>query len=44
VVKENSWLSKTIVGWNSVIGRWCRVEGVTVFGENVKVRDELYVN
>lgn len=34
-VRENSWVSETIVGWQSQIGRWVRVEGVTVFGEDV---------
>lgn len=43
-VRENSWISETIVGWHSQIGRWVRIEGVTVFGEDVQIKDEIYIN
>lgn len=26
-IKDNSWLSSTIIGWHSTIGRWARLEG-----------------
>ena len=35
VIGENSWISDTILGWSSTVGRWVRIEGVTVCGENV---------
>jgi len=44
VVKKHSWVDSSIIGWESVIGRWCRVEGVTVLGRSVKIVDELYIN
>lgn len=44
VVKENSLIKDTIVGWDSTIGRWCRLEGCAVLGHDVAVKDEVYVN
>ncbi|XP_066594806.1 mannose-1-phosphate guanyltransferase beta [Prorops nasuta] len=43
-VKEHAWLDGCIVGWKSIVGRWVRMEGVTVLGEDVIVKDELYIN
>ncbi|XP_012280710.1 mannose-1-phosphate guanyltransferase beta isoform X2 [Orussus abietinus] len=44
VIKEHAWLDGCIIGWKSVVGRWVRMEGITVLGENVIVKDELYIN
>ena len=33
-----------IVGWQSRVGQWARCENVTVLGEDVKVKDEIYLN
>lgn len=43
-IKSHSWLDSCIVGWKCVIGRWVRLENVTVLGENVIVNDEIYIN
>lgn len=43
-IKDHAWVKSTIVGWNSEVGRWARLEGVTVLGDDVKVKDEIYVN
>lgn len=43
-VKSHSWLSGCIVGWRSVVGHWVRMENTTVLGENVIIKDELYIN
>ncbi|KAI9226020.1 MAG: nucleotide-diphospho-sugar transferase [Piptocephalis tieghemiana] len=43
-VKDYAWVKNTIVGWHSNVGRWSRLEGVTVLGDDVTVKDELYVN
>ena len=43
-VKEHAWVKSTIVGWNSTVGRWARLENVTVLGDDVTVGDEIYVN
>lgn len=44
VVKSHAWLNSCIVGWNSQVGQWVRMENVTVLGEDVIVKDELYIN
>jgi mannose-1-phosphate guanylyltransferase len=44
VVKANAWVTSSIVGWSCTVGRWVRMEGVSVLGEDVQVADELYIN
>lgn len=43
-VKDHAWVKSTIVGWNSTVGRWARLENVTVLGDDVTIGDEVYVN
>ncbi|CAD7698612.1 unnamed protein product [Ostreobium quekettii] len=43
-VKKYAKVVNSIVGWHSRIGAWSRVENKTILGENVGVKDELYVN
>lgn len=43
-VKDHALVRDTIVGWNSVIGKWARTEGTTVLGDDVHVKNEIYVN
>jgi len=44
VIKANSWIKNSIIGWRSSVGRWTRVENVSVLGQDVHIDDELYVN
>lgn len=44
VVSDFSWIASSILGWQSSIGKWVRVEGITVVGENVHIQDECFVN
>jgi mannose-1-phosphate guanylyltransferase len=43
-VKDHAWIKSTIVGWRSSVGRWARLENVTVLGDDVTIGDEIYVN
>jgi mannose-1-phosphate guanylyltransferase len=43
-VKDHAWIKSTIVGWDSTVGRWARLENVTVLGDDVTIADEVYVN
>ncbi|KAI8326053.1 mannose-1-phosphate guanyltransferase [Martensiomyces pterosporus] len=43
-VKDYAWVKNSIVGWHSSVGRWSRLDGVTVLGDDVHVADEIYVN
>jgi len=44
VIGANSWIKSSIVGWQSSIGKWVRMENTSVLGQDVHVSDELYVN
>jgi mannose-1-phosphate guanylyltransferase len=44
VIRSHSWISNSIIGWRSVVGKWVRMEGVCVLGEDVNVKDEIYLN
>jgi mannose-1-phosphate guanylyltransferase len=37
-------MDSCIIGWRSVVGNWVRLEGSTVLGEDVIVKDEIYIN
>jgi len=43
-VRDHAWIQSSIIGWNSTVGRWTRVENITVLGDDVSIKDELYVN
>eukprot|EP00727_Mastigamoeba_balamuthi_P006931 m51a1_g2859 putative gdp-d-mannose pyrophosphorylase (361) ;mRNA; r:335605-337561 len=44
VVREHAWISNSIIGWRSTVGKWARVDNGTVLAEDVHVFDELFVN
>lgn len=44
IIKSHAWLDSCIIGWRSTVGRWVRMEGITVLGEDVMVKDEIYIN
>jgi mannose-1-phosphate guanylyltransferase len=43
-VGANSWIHQSIIGWKCNIGKWVRIQNVSVLGQDVAVADELYVN
>lgn len=43
-IQSHCWLQSSIIGWKCTIGKWVRMENVTVLGEDVVVKDELYIN
>lgn len=43
-IGQSSFIQSTIIGWNSSVGKWARVDNNTVLGENVHVADEIYMN
>lgn len=43
-VKSNTFIENSIIGWHSTIGSWVRIEGTTVIGEDVVVKDNLFIN
>lgn len=43
-IKSNSFINGCIVGWKASVGKWVRMEGGSVLGDDVSVKDELYIN
>jgi mannose-1-phosphate guanylyltransferase len=43
-VRDNSWIKDSIVGWHSTVGRWSRLDNVTVLGEDVHIKDEVVIH
>ncbi|GAA5933956.1 hypothetical protein JCM1841_002544 [Sporobolomyces salmonicolor] len=43
-IKDHAFVQSSIIGWSSTVGKWARVEGITVLGDDVNVKDEVYVN
>eukprot|EP00182_Erythrolobus_australicus_P003787 CAMPEP_0185834066 /NCGR_PEP_ID=MMETSP1353-20130828/4219_1 /TAXON_ID=1077150 /ORGANISM="Erythrolobus australicus, Strain CCMP3124" /LENGTH=358 /DNA_ID=CAMNT_0028532419 /DNA_START=1 /DNA_END=1077 /DNA_ORIENTATION=- len=43
-VKSHSWVSSSIIGWDSTVGEWARIENTSVLGEDVTIKNEVYVN
>jgi mannose-1-phosphate guanylyltransferase len=44
VIKEFSYIDGSIIGWKSKVGKWVRIEGLTILGEEVSINDEVYLN
>jgi len=43
-VCKNAFISETIVGRGSTIGKWSRIENLAVIADDVVVKDELFIN
>jgi mannose-1-phosphate guanylyltransferase len=43
VVSEYSFINDCIIGWKSQIGKWVRMEELCVIGEDVNIKDEVYL-
>jgi len=43
-VGANSWINQSIIGWKSRIGKWVRIQNISVLGQDVHVSDELFIN
>lgn len=43
-VEGSCFINGSIIGWNNHIGGWSRIENLSVLGDDVYVRSELYLN
>ncbi|XP_011006397.1 PREDICTED: mannose-1-phosphate guanylyltransferase 1-like, partial [Populus euphratica] len=43
-IKKHACISSSIIGWHSTVGRWARMENMTILGEDVHIGDEVYSN
>jgi len=39
-----SLIQGSIIGWGNTIGQWCRIDGLSVTGEDVQLKDETFLN
>jgi mannose-1-phosphate guanylyltransferase len=39
-----TFIQGSIIGWRNTIGKWVRIQGLTVTAEDVQVKDELFLN
>ena len=44
LIQGHSLIQGSIIGWKCKIGRWVRIEGLSVLGEDVQIKDELCFN
>ena len=44
VIEGYSLVQGSIIGWTNTIGKWVRINGLTVTGEDVQIKDELIIN
>ncbi|UVC49967.1 GDP-mannose pyrophosphorylase [Theileria orientalis] len=42
-VDSNCYIEGSIIGWDSIIGRWVRIEGLTMLGKGVVIAESLFV-
>jgi mannose-1-phosphate guanylyltransferase len=43
-IKDYAFINSSIIGWHSSVGRWARLDGTTVLGEDVHVNDQVFTN
>ncbi|CAL5334991.1 unnamed protein product [Camellia sinensis] len=43
-IRKHACISGSIIGWHSIVGRWARLENMSILGEDVHVGDEVYSN
>lgn len=43
-IKDHSKVDNCIIGWHSSVGAWSRLENHCVLGEDVQVKDEIFLN
>ncbi|CAK0785405.1 cytochrome c1 [Coccomyxa viridis] len=43
-VKDFARVSDSIIGWGSSVGKWARIDNKSVIGEDVHVKDEVFLN
>ena len=41
VIKDGAHIDGSLIGWNSRIGKWARLQNLCILGEDVEVKDEV---
>uniref|UniRef100_A0AAF5D611 mannose-1-phosphate guanylyltransferase n=1 Tax=Strongyloides stercoralis TaxID=6248 RepID=A0AAF5D611_STRER len=43
-IKSHSWINQSIIGRDCSVGSWVRIENNCVIGDDVVIKDEIYLN
>jgi len=43
-INSYAYVEGSIIGWNNTVGKWTRINGLTVSAEDVQFKDEIHVN
>jgi len=43
-IGDYTLIQGSLIGWKSTIGKWVRINGLTVIAEDVQVKDECFLN
>lgn len=43
-IDEHSYIEGSILGWKNKVGKWSRIQGLSIFGEDVEIKDEVLIN
>jgi len=43
-VKDHAYIQGAIIGWDNTVGKWARIEELTVTGVDVQIADEVIMN
>ena len=44
VIGNYSYINNSILGWGNRIGKWVRIDGLTITGEDISVADEISIH
>lgn len=44
VLDNHCYIQGSIIGWHNKVGKWTRVQGLTVTGQDVTLKDTLFIN
>jgi mannose-1-phosphate guanylyltransferase len=44
IINNHSYIDGSIVGWRSKVGKWARIENLTLLGEDVVISDEVHLS
>lgn len=43
-VNDYTYIDGSIIGWKAKVGKWCRLEGLNILGEDVSINNEISLN
>lgn len=44
IIENHAYVDGSILGWKSKVGKWARLEGLCIIGEDAVISNEVYIN